>query len=140
MLWELDMPWVRPPLNLNDRMHWAAKARLTAEIRRDAGLIMRSAKIPPLSYATVGLDWIVPDQRRRDTDNPVLTLKPCADAMVDVGILVDDTPEFVSKRETRILYLPKQRAVRLVIIGEPCSSTSPHTLSASLSSASSSQP
>lgn len=117
--WVITLPYERPPLNLNQRHHWTVRSRITKQIREQGGWLMRAAHIPPLRNATVGLNWTVPDRRRRDTDNPILTLKPLADAMVDAGILPDDTPEFVTKRETFIVYSKGLRMVQLVIEGEP---------------------
>lgn len=120
--WRIELPYERPPLSLNQRLHWRAKANLTSDIRLTSGLFLRAKGVPKLQRAEVWLEWVVPDQRRRDTDNPVPTLKACADALVDVGIIPDDTPEFVSKSETQIVFTPRVKKLYLMVRGEPWTS------------------
>ncbi|MGH3834171.1 MAG: hypothetical protein ACRDSF_00485 [Pseudonocardiaceae bacterium] len=76
--YQLTLPWKSPPLTGNQRLHWATRARLTAEIRSTVGWLARSARIPAATHATVtlptplGRSWnagavweSVPCQRRR---------------------------------------------------------------------------
>lgn len=96
----IDLPWTTPPLSLNDRIHWAAKARTTREIRNTTHLLARSAKLPKgAKYAVVQLHYAPRDNRRRDTDNLVATGKPIFDALVIYGLVSDDTAEFMGKPE-----------------------------------------
>ena len=114
--WRIRLPYERPPLNLNQSWaHFAAKAKVVKEVRLTAGLLFRSNRIPPLTKARIRMEWVVPDRRARDTDNTVLTLKPVADAMVDVGILHDDTPQYISKDETIITYEKGVKALYVTI-------------------------
>lgn len=93
----LSLPWVRPPLSANMRLHWAERHRLTADIRHTVAWLARSARLPPSGHVTVTLVWAPPDRRRRDADNPFPTYKVCCDAIVDAGIVPDDAPEFMTK-------------------------------------------
>lgn len=102
-------------MTLNQRMHWAVKARLTKDVRLIAKVKARG--IPDLERCSVELVWFVTDKRRRDADNPVLTLKALCDGLVDAEIVPDDTPEYMTKLPVRIEYVPKrvQAGMALVI-------------------------
>lgn len=43
----IPLPWDRPPLNLNQRYHWAVKARETARIRTLVAYLARGKTIHP---------------------------------------------------------------------------------------------
>lgn len=112
----IRLPYTRPPLSLNDRGHWAKKARATRDVRRDVALVLRAARIPAVSRVSVQLVYVPRDNRRRDTDNLVATLKAVADAVVDVGVVPDDTPAYMSKPEPIIRPAnPKDPHLRVVI-------------------------
>lgn len=114
--WIINLPWKSPPLSLNQRMHWAVKSRLTKEVRLIAKVKARG--IPDLERCSVELVWFVADRRRRDTDNPVLTLKALCDGLVDAEVVPDDTPEFMRKEAVRIVYRPKVAAGMQLIVKE----------------------
>lgn len=99
--WVIDLPWPRPPLNLNQRMHYMEKARITKQLRALAHI--KSRHIPDMGRCSVELVWFVADRRRRDVDNPVPTLKALCDGLVDAEIVPDDTPEFMHKLPVRIV-------------------------------------
>lgn len=95
VLW---LPYGKPPLTANQRLHWAVKARLTADVRRDAMLLARSARLPRgVDHATIRLHYVPRDRRRRDADNLVPTLKAACDGLVDAGLTADDTPDQMTK-------------------------------------------
>ena len=106
--WMIRLPYRTPPLSLNARQHWATKARATKRVRSDVCLILRSHRVPPAGRVEVQLGYTPRDRRRRDTDNLVATLKAVADAVVDAGIVPDDTPEFMAKPEP-IITAPDAR-------------------------------
>lgn len=93
----LVFPWLSPPLSANQRLHWARRARLTADVRNATALLARQAGVPAMGRCEVTLVWTVTDKRRRDTDNLYPTLKAACDGLVDAGIVPDDTPEFMVK-------------------------------------------
>ena len=96
-------PWTRPPLSMNDRLHHMAKAKLTAEIRQAAAAAF--AGFPPSERVEVTMTWTVKDRIRRDSENPVATLKPLCDGLVDAGVVPDDTHEYMRKIMPVIRYV-----------------------------------
>jgi crossover junction endodeoxyribonuclease RusA len=87
--------WVLPialtkPLSLNDRMHWQQKRHLTKRWRDHAHGLAVAAGIPLLERFTAILHYQPRDNRRRDTDNLVATLKPLVDGLRDAHVAVDD--------------------------------------------------
>lgn len=97
--WTVRLPYRTPPLSLNSRQHWAAKARVTRQVRQDVLVLLRAARVPACGRVVVQLGYTPRDRRRRDTDNLVATLKAVADGVVDAGVVPDDTPEFMGKPE-----------------------------------------
>ncbi len=94
--WYITLPLAKP-LSLNSRQHWHAKARDVAALRDATRLLVRNAHIGYHERVTVGLVYYPPDQRRRDADNLVATLKPACDALVDEGVVIDDDPAHMVK-------------------------------------------
>lgn len=95
LTWTFRLPWTSPPLSLNSRIHWAAKARITSSVRRTTSRLCK-----PLGAANqiqVTLTYIPKDSRRRDADNLVATLKPICDGIVDAGVVTDDDPAHMIK-------------------------------------------
>jgi crossover junction endodeoxyribonuclease RusA len=111
----IRLPWDRPPLNLNQSLHYAVKARLVAEVRRDVGWLLRAAKLSTAEHVTVGLVYAPGDRRRRDEDNLVGLLKACCDAAVDVGLCVDDDPAHMTKLMPKILPPPAEPGLWLTV-------------------------
>jgi crossover junction endodeoxyribonuclease RusA len=116
--WTLVAPWPKPPLSMNQRRHWAPKARDVATCRSWAAWAARAARIPSLTHTTVELVWYVPDKRRRDEDNATETLKPLCDGLVDAGVVPDDTPQWMTKLMPRIEYRRGAGGVELLVTGE----------------------
>lgn len=109
----LEFSWSRPPLTANQRMHWAHKAKVTAEVREQAA--WKANLIPPMKRCRVELVWRVRDSRRRDVDNVVPTLKAICDGIVDAGVVPDDTPEFMVKVMPEIVRVPTNSAGGLTV-------------------------
>jgi crossover junction endodeoxyribonuclease RusA len=93
--YDLSFEYPTPPLSLNQRLHHLDKARRTAQIRQDTNRLGQG--IPRLGRCDVTLIWYVTDRRRRDAENPVPTLKAMCDELVTLGVVPDDTPEFMVK-------------------------------------------
>lgn len=102
----LTFDWPRPPLNANQRLHWAAKAKLTRTVREITKMTARRDNLHPKTHITVQLTWIVSDKRRRDSDNIYPTFKAMCDGLVDAGIVPDDTPQYMDKRAPLIRHEP----------------------------------
>jgi crossover junction endodeoxyribonuclease RusA len=92
--WDVDIPFERP-LSLNDRHHHMVKARLVTKWRETAGWAIKAARIPPCQKVSVEFLYYPRDNRRRDPDNLVASMKPVVDALVDVGVVPDDTEVYV---------------------------------------------
>lgn len=95
--------WRTPPLTANQRLFWAAKADITRTARRLTATLAQNADIPPMAKCEVQLTWYVTDNRRRDTDNLYPTFKVCCDALVDAGVVPDDTPQYMTKAAPQII-------------------------------------
>ena len=99
----IKLPWQRPPLTLNDGGHARHKAAAIKQARADAGWTIRAANLTPIEHADkVTLHWQLPDRLRRDADGMTATLKPCLDALVDQGILKDDSWLYVAETSCRM--------------------------------------
>lgn len=117
--WSLKLPYQRPPLHANQRLHWAAKARMTKRARELSALLARSEGIPACRQVRVRLLWCVSDKRRRDPSNIMPTQKPLVDGLVDAGVVPDDTPKWVQEEIPAIQLVEKGReGVYLQVIGE----------------------
>lgn len=92
-------------LNANQRMHWAAKARLTANLRARATIAWRQAGSPQMSRARLIVDLGYPDRRKRDKSNWHPTVKALVDGMVNPGvrgILPDDDDDHLEGPDLRV--------------------------------------
>ncbi|MBM4489698.1 hypothetical protein GS471_17010 [Rhodococcus hoagii] len=99
----LELPWSKPPMSMNDRMHWAQKAKLTKRIRSTAHTLAAAKRLPAgLDHVTVALVYRPRDRRRRDTDNLMPVLKALCDGLVDHGLVTDDTPQWMTKHMPRL--------------------------------------
>lgn len=106
----IKLPYTELPLSLNHRMHWAKQSRITKDVRLDGYFLTRKYfKRATHQHLIVELELIVPDKRRRDTDNPVATLKALCDGIVDAGTVPDDTPEYMTKLPVKITPQPGVR-------------------------------
>ena len=118
----IELPWTAVPLSLNDRGQTRgamfAKARKIADVRKTALQLADAANLPrPVAHVTVQLHYRPRDNRRRDTDNLVATLKPICDALtagraagktrtgkaikaqLGYGMVPDDIPRYMAKPE-----------------------------------------
>jgi len=103
----INLPWPKPPLTANQRLHHMARARLTKQIRHDVTWLIKAARIPPVEHCTVVLYWAPGDHRERDEDNPYPTYKACCDAIAeDARIVPKDTPRHMTKHTPVILPPP----------------------------------
>lgn len=94
--WDIRLPYQRPPLTANQRLHWAARARMTRAVREAAAWGVRGEGVPRCERVRVRLLWCVSDPgRRRDPSNVMPTQKAAVDGLVDAGVVPDDTPQFV---------------------------------------------
>jgi hypothetical protein len=106
----LSFDFQKLPLSLNYRLHRMAEATLTKQIRVATALQAKQADIPPLGRCRVSLIWFVNSRGRRDDENPVATLKPMCDGLVDAGLVADDTHDFMEKLMPIIRYTKAEPA------------------------------
>lgn len=99
--WTLHLPQT-VPLSLNQRLHWALKARETSGLRNAAATLCRAKPVPPLEFCTFQLTYQPGTNRRRDVDSLVPTSKACLDGLRDAGVVLDDSPDYVNHLMPRI--------------------------------------
>lgn len=105
VIYPLRFEYARPPISMNDRLHHMKRARLVKDIRKATRLL--GGRIPYLGKCEVSLTWFVTDRRVRDADNVVPTLKAMCDELVAIGVVQDDTPQFMVKHMPVIEWIPK---------------------------------
>lgn len=96
--WLIPLSYTRPPLTLNQRMHWSHRARVSRQIHDEVRIHVARLNVPPLDCPTVTLHYTPRDKRRRDADNVVPTSKACVDGLRLCGVLAEDTPDQVDHR------------------------------------------
>ncbi len=102
--WIVSLPFTKA-LSLNDRMNHWVKAKAVAEWRQAAHWSAKAARIPACGRIRVTLHYIPAQNRRRDPDNLIAGFKPAVDALVDAGVVPDDTLQFV-EREYPVIHVP----------------------------------
>lgn len=114
--WTIDLPYDKPPLSLNDRMHHMVAYRLKKQLKADGRVLAMSAKLPRgLDRVHIVLHWQPPDRRSRDTDNMTATLKPLIDGLVAYGLVADDNSTQVTS-ECRIEQPGRPQRTWLTIV------------------------
>lgn len=99
--WWLSTGLIRP-LSLNDRGHWAARARRSRGVRDTVAAHARALRIPTYHHVHVRVVYRPRDDRRRDPDNLWATGKPAVDGLVDAGVIPDDTADYVTRWDPTI--------------------------------------
>lgn len=110
-------------LTLNQRLHWAAKAKLTRAWREAAGFTAtalgfgpRRGRVVHLPRSIVVLDLPVRSINvRRDPHNWFPTVKAVVDGLVDAGLWPDDTSEYVITTEPRFHAAKDDQLVSVLI-------------------------
>ncbi len=124
--YRLVLPWTRPPLTANQRLHHHEEARLKRETRETVAWLATTAKIPAGNHITAQLVWAPGDHKKRDEDNLYPTFKVCCDALakgprkdlVGLDLVPDDSPEWFTKKAPRIEPPPHPSGMWLVITVE----------------------
>lgn len=126
--WEIDIPldiWRgKVPLTANQRLHWRVRAHRTKWVRQAVYAAAHDAAIPVCQHLTVGLHYRPGDNRLRDADNLVPTLKVACDALargkrrdwVGLELVPDDTPQYMTKLMPVIHPGPGVRRLWLEVI------------------------
>lgn len=93
----IELPWQKPMLSPNLRMHEMQRAKLTAEVRTDTAWIAKAARLRPNPPVAITLHYRPAHDGRRDRVNLTLDHKAQVDGLVDAGVIPDDTPEFIDE-------------------------------------------
>lgn len=89
-------------LNLNDRDHWATRARIVKDWRQTAGwaaLQLPKDFRPCPGKIVVEITLPVKRMQRRDGHNYAPTIKPIIDGLVDANVVPDDDTSHVLTAE-----------------------------------------
>ena len=93
------LPWPCRELSPNARVHWAKKARVAKNYRAVAHTMARKVLWPVnLEIARVVIEFYPPDNRRRDLDNMLASMKPAIDGIA-AAIGVDDSKWEISMKK-----------------------------------------
>lgn len=95
--WRIYLPYTLPPLTANQRLHWAKRARITRQIRKETALLCKASKLPSLQRVKARIVYIPRDRRRRDPSNLMPTQKAAIDGLVTAGIIRDDDPRYLEE-------------------------------------------
>jgi len=120
--WRIDLP-CGPLLTSNQRLHHQAKARITRQLRGEATILAKAAKIPALERVQVWAWVIPPDRRKRDPANWYPSVKAAIDGIRDAGVIPDDDAEHLVGPDMRIgipiphvcEHFPRRVHLRLLI-------------------------
>ena len=101
----LELPWPSRDLHPNQRCHWAKKAKATKAARNDASWIAISSGVRTYDFAglnelNVTLVFIPPDNRARDTDGMISSVKAYCDGIADI-VGIDDSKWVLSIRREK---------------------------------------
>ncbi len=93
-------------LSANQRLHWAQRSRLTADMRARAAYAWRLQGQPQMGTAHCVAHLSYPDRRQRDADNLAPTIKALIDGLVHPhptvrGLLPDDNDDHLSGPDKR---------------------------------------
>ena len=93
-----EFPWPPRELSPNARVHWRALAQWKRRYKEACGWTIRLGGggkhpmlVPRLKPPVTAQVTFHCDSRRRDADNHMAMLKPLWDALVEMGVLVDDS-------------------------------------------------
>jgi len=104
----ITLPLPDKALSPNARVHWAKKAKLTKSYRDVAAWATVVATRPMNPFwkkASYTARFYFKDDRRRDADNAIASLKSALDGVADAGLVVNDfalwpeRPEFHTDKE-----------------------------------------
>ena len=105
----------------NQRLHWADKARRTANVRHLAAMLSRARNLPQFEVVHVTAFVQYPTAGRADPGNSAPTVKAAIDGLVDACVVPDDDHAHVIGPDYRREVGKCQRGthvVRLVLTGQ----------------------
>jgi Holliday junction resolvase RusA-like endonuclease len=105
---ELRVAWLPPSPNQNRGEHWsvAAKNRKRARVEVWAALVTAKPphRLPANHRCPATVDYTVTTARGPlpDLDNSLARIKPVQDALVEYGLLVDDSPRWLTHTSIQV--------------------------------------
>lgn len=90
----IPLPWQTPPADANRALrstHPGARAAAVRQMKTEAAWAIRAANPRPVVGANVSLHYRPKDRRRRDADGLFPVLKAVTDALVECGVLPEDS-------------------------------------------------
>lgn len=113
----LSIPAPADWINLNQRLHWAQRAKLTKAWRNVAHIQARQQGLPKgLGRVSIVATVHKATGRKYDVHNLIPTAKAVIDGLVDYGLIVDDSNEFLVGPDMRA---GEKGLVRLVLVIAP---------------------
>jgi hypothetical protein len=100
-----QQPSIALSLNKHNSLHWAARRRHNEDWRlslRAAYIKVTSAFEFPVAPVNIEFTFTFPKNGRRDPHNYVAQAKPLVDELVLLGLVPDDTAEWVSVAEPKL--------------------------------------
>lgn len=110
---KLIFPYPDSRLKINGqkgRGHWAVKAKATREVRLECYYmcfeqLYNVAK--SLDAVSMTITWYPKTKQFMDWESLLRCTKPMLDAMVDAGVMVDDSPKVIKLMNLRMGYVDK---------------------------------
>lgn len=100
--WEMFIPMAAEWINLNQRLHWAPKAKRTRSWRMAGHIYARQANLPRgLGRVQITAHVMKSTARQYDAHNLIPTAKAVIDGLVDYGLIEDDTNQFLTGPDMR---------------------------------------
>lgn len=121
--WSLALPWGSVPWSLNDFWNRFRVAEVKKSIRGTAMVLAQAQHIDPMERCRVGLHVLPAQDRVRDAENPMPTMKALCDGLVDAGVVADDDPWRMVKEMPVIYQRVRGQPARLWLVIEelqPC--------------------
>jgi crossover junction endodeoxyribonuclease RusA len=85
-MFEVTLPWPPKALNPNARVHWSAKSKSAKAYRVTCFALCIEAKTPKIKDEGpihLSIEFIEPDERHRDLDNMLASIKNGLDGIAD---------------------------------------------------------
>ncbi|KQN99674.1 hypothetical protein ASF21_12770 [Arthrobacter sp. Leaf234] len=100
--WELVVPAPADWINLNQRLHWATRAKLTRAWRSATHIRARQAcLVMGLDRVSITITVTKPTNRAYDVHNLMPTAKAVVDGLIDYGLCADDSNQYVTGPDLR---------------------------------------
>ncbi len=111
-----EFPWPPRELSPNVSVYWRTLGKAKAQYKDDCEWIVyakKSVRLSPLPPPVTAQVTFVCDGRRRDPDNHMAMLKPLWDALVEMGVLEDDSKDVLTILAPKWERGPKKVIVEL---------------------------